>query len=169
MSPWIETERSLAGNRWLDESGVALRGMSAGQTTVSGDLERGQGWVGTCSGQASVSGELTVAHILAGSSAGASSASGLLGWLYPVEGLSLGTAQVSGALQVGIAQEVEGASAGRATVSGTLSVRRYTHISGQQDDDNWGSDQDRPPMGAGRDEGPTRRRFTPHSSGRVNV
>ena len=35
MSPWIEASRPSAASRWLDESGVALRGQSDGKASVS--------------------------------------------------------------------------------------------------------------------------------------
>lgn len=168
MSPWIESTRDLSATRWLDESDVALRALVTGaRATAIGALVSIHPMTALSFGRSSVSGTLSVNQKVQGASAGQSQVSGLLGYTYEVAGQSSGSSQVSGELLVGQAQFVTGVARGSTAVSGDLSVKRYSNISGKQAGDNWGSGADLPPMGGGRDDGPTRRRFSKNSSGRV--
>lgn len=169
MTPWIEATPSTKAGRWLDLSGVALRALVvAGQAAASGALVTLIKPVSASFGRASVSGALAVAHRIQGAAAGQAQVSGILGYFYEVAGQAAGSSQVTGELIVGQAQFIAGSSAGVATiVNADLSVKRYSYLSGQQAGDDWGSGTDLPPMGSNRDDGPTRRRFSRNSSGRV--
>jgi hypothetical protein len=156
MSPWIETDHEVVATRWLDESAVALRGQRIldARSSVSGALHRTQQpALQTFAGRSSVSATLGVDQVISGASSGTTTVSGLTGWLQEASMSSSGSSQVSGELLVGIAQYASAASPdSRSTVSGVLSVKIWSYIIGV----------------AGRDHGPTRGRFTPHSVGLTN-
>jgi hypothetical protein len=170
MSPWIETDHQVAATRWLDESAVALRGQRIldARSTVSADLHRTQQpALQTISGRSFVSAALAVQQVIAGSASGSTTVSGITGWLEQVQAASAGSSLVSGELMVGLAQYASAASPdSKSTVSGILAVKIYSHITGVQAGDDWSDNE--PTIFAGRDSGPTRGRFTPHSVGLTN-
>lgn len=171
MSPWIESSRPLAGVRWLDESAVALRGQRIleARSMVSGALHRDQGPpLQPVFGQTSVQGVLTLRQVVVAASSGVATVAANLGWLRLAEGSSSGSSQVSGELLVGIAQFAAAVSPdARSTVAAAnLAVKRYSNISGSQSGEDWSANE--PSIPVGRDHGPTRGRFTPHSVGLTN-
>lgn len=171
MSPWIEATRPVEASRWLDDLDVALYAYARAAALVFADLHKDQGpSLEAITGRSSVSAALSVRHVMAGSSAGSSSASGLIGSVYEQAGLSVGSSQVSGDLLHGQVEIIAGSSTGRPQlVTGWLTVRQYNKLVGSQANDDWGSfPGQQPPTGGSRDDGHTRSRFTPISTGLAN-
>lgn len=169
MSPWIETVHAVEAARWLDQSAVALRGQPVRtRSDVAGALHRTQQPpVEQLFGRSSVQATLTLRQFVTGASSGVSSVSGLIGWLQLAEASSSGSSQVSGELLMGVARYATAVSNGSSSVpAADLSVKRYSFIAGTQTGDDWSYDN--PTVAAGRDDGHTRRRFTPHSIGLTN-
>lgn len=169
-TPWILAARPFAATRWLDTSGAALRAHTVtGVAAVSGSLDRQQPLqLGPIFGQASVVGTLRVAQRMDAASSGSASATATLGWAQPAAGVSSGAATASGDLIQGEGYGVAGSSQGVAAARASLTVRLGTHIGGGQEGDDWGTGEGLPVGGSGRDDGPTRRRFTPRSIGLTN-
>jgi hypothetical protein len=180
--PWIHADLVDEAWRWNDELDVSLAAqpVRAPRSSVSGDLRRDVGLrLGETSGRSSVSGLLSLKHRFAGAIvSGKATVSGLIGDLYEYGGSSAGSSAVSGHLLHGQVEMIAGSSSGSTTIDGDygydpapdLQVRKYSHISGSQADEAWGSGSDLPPMGAnsGRGDGRTRRAFSPRATGRVS-
>lgn len=161
--PWAPATPSRGAVRWLEDTGIVpLRAKSIGVATATGLLGRIVSLILPASGHSSVSGTLSMNAMTAAASAGGSSVAGELGWLYQLEGMSSGQASVEGSIIVGQNQGLEGASAGATTAGAVMSVKvkfRPT-IAPANDYDTL--------VRSGRDDGTTRRVFTPISTGRAN-
>lgn len=118
--PWIGTSPSDRANRWLDDTGVQLRGSTQGQATVGGTLGMDAGLASTVVGNATTSGALIRATVLEARSDGGAAIVGNLGRIWSLAGLATSGSSVVADLGVGIHYGLNGQASGSGSVLADL-------------------------------------------------